>query len=120
MTRRAATTLDVLLRSARVDAPPPGARARALARLAESRARAGAMGGHTAGALLAVVLMLLATSGIATPSEVQPVHDICSAGIEGPPTACSHSTVSSSDRRGGASDGVGSSSGVPGAWRSGG
>lgn len=92
-----------LVRSARSDAPLPGARARALARLAEGQS------GGMSGALAAAAIVVAMVTGFVGQSPaprlaVSPVE--CHVGVEAPPGSCADTSGASS----GAMGAIGSSS----------
>jgi hypothetical protein len=101
-----------LVRSARGDAPPPGARARALARLAE------AQGSGLAGALVAAAVVVVVITGFVGRSTAPPHLAVspveCNVGVEAPPGSCADGfggSSSASNAFGGSSSGVAGSSG---------
>ncbi len=97
--------LRALVRSARSDAPRPGAKARALARLVEAQGR-GVSGALAAAAVVLVMLSGFVGSSSAPRVAVSPPE--CHVGVEAPPGAC----VETYGESGGASGALGSSSGV--------
>jgi hypothetical protein len=103
-----------LVRSARGDAPRPGAKGRALARLAEAHSGgAGRLGGPLVAAAI-VVLMLTGFAGASPAPRLASSPVECRVGIEAPPGSCEGASGEADESSGAASAIGSSSSGVSG------